>query len=79
MTSVQNNLLHVYAMTHYSFPNSAKGQDLSLISAQKFLLRDKARLRLCRRKGGNQALTREWAVALAPEKVRVNCVNFREC
>ena len=30
-------------------------------------------------KGAITALTREWAVALAPEKIRVNCVIPSEC
>ena len=30
-------------------------------------------------KGAIQALTREWAVALAPENIRVNCVMPAEC
>ncbi|HBJ48177.1 MAG TPA: hypothetical protein DDY69_12760 [Deltaproteobacteria bacterium] len=60
--------------------NPKRSRDVSLISALKFLLRDKAKTSAyAAAKGAISALTREWSVALAPDKIRVNCVIPAEC
>ncbi len=75
MTSVQNNLLHVYAMTHYSLPQLRKGPGSILNLGSKVSVTGQGKTSAyAAAKGAISALTREWAVALAPEKVRVNCV-----
>ena len=80
MTSVQNNLLHVYAMTHYSLPQLRKGQGSILNLGSKVSVTGQGKTSAyAAAKGAISALTREWAVALAPEKVRVNCVIPAEC
>ena len=80
MTSVQNNLLHVYAMTHYSLPQLRKGPGSILNLGSKVSVTGQGKTSAyAAAKGAISSLTREWAVALAPEKVRVNCVIPAEC
>ena len=80
MTSVQNNLLHVYAMTHYALPQIRKGPGCILNLGSKVSVTGQGQTSAyAAAKGAISALTREWAVALAPEKVRVNCVIPAEC
>ena len=80
MTSVQNNLLHVYAMTHYSLPQLRKGTGSIVNLGSKVSVTGQGKTSAyAAAKGAISALTREWAVALAPEKVRVNCVIPAEC
>ena len=80
MTSVQNNLLHVYAMTHYSLPQLRKGPGSILNLGSKVSVTGQGKTSAyAAAKGAISALTREWAVALAPVKVRVNCVIPAEC
>ena len=80
MTSVQNNLLHVYAMTHYSLPQLRKGPGSILNLGSKVSVTGQGQTSAyAAAKGAISALTREWAVALATEKVRVNCVIPAEC
>jgi len=80
MTSVQNNLLHVYAMTHYSLVQLRKGPGSILNLGSKVSVTGQGKTSAyAAAKGAISALTREWAVALAPKKVRVNCVIPAEC
>ncbi|HIE79217.1 MAG TPA: SDR family oxidoreductase, partial [Nitrospinaceae bacterium] len=80
MTSVKNNLLHVYAMTHYALPQIRKGPGCILNLGSKVSVTGQGQTSAyAAAKGAISALTREWAVALAPEKVRVNCVIPAEC
>ena len=80
MTSVQNNLLHVYAMTHYSLPQLRKGAGSILNLGSKVSVTGQGQTSAyAAAKGAISALTREWAVALAPDKIRVNCVIPAEC
>ena len=80
MTSVQNNLLHVYAMTHYSLPQLRKGPGSILNLGSKVSVTGQGKTSAyAAAKGAISALTREWAVAMAPDKIRVNCVIPAEC
>jgi len=80
MTSVQNNLLHVYAMTHYALPQIRKGAGCILNLGSKVSVTGQGQTSAyAAAKGAIGALTREWAVALAPDKIRVNCVIPAEC
>jgi len=80
MTSVQNNLLHVYAMTHYALPQIRKGPGCILNLGSKVSVTGQGKTSAyAAAKGAISALTREWAVALAPDKIRVNCVIPAEC
>ena len=80
MTSVKNNLLHVYAMTHYALPQIRKGPGCILNLGSKVSVTGQGQTSAyAAAKGAISALTREWAVALAPDKIRVNCVIPAEC
>ncbi len=80
MTSVQNNLLHVYAMTHFSLPQLRKGPGCILNLGSKVSVTGQGQTSAyAAAKGAISALTREWAVALATDKIRVNCVIPAEC
>ena len=80
MVSVQNNLLHVYAMTHYALPLIRKGPGCILNLGSKVSVTGQGQTSAyAAAKGAISALTREWAVALATDKIRVNCVIPAEC
>ena len=80
MRSVQNNLLHVYAMTHYALPQLRIGQGCILNLGSKVSVTGQGNTSAyAAAKGAISGLTREWAVALAPDKIRVNCVIPAEC
>ena len=80
MSSVRTNLLHVYAMTHYSLPKLRKSQGCLVNLGSKVSETGQGNTSAyAAAKGAIQALTREWAVALAPENIRVNCVMPAEC
>jgi len=80
MISVQNNLLHVYAMTHYALPQLRKGPGCLVNLGSKVSETGQGHTSAyAAAKGAISGLTREWAVALAPDKIRVNCVIPAEC
>ena len=80
MISVQKNLLHVYAMTHFALPQLRKGSGCILNLGSKVSVTGQGKTSAyAAAKGAISALTREWAVALAPYKIRVNCVIPAEC
>jgi L-fucose dehydrogenase len=78
--SLQRNLLHVFATTHFAVPflKAAKGAIVN-ISSKVSVTGQGHTSGYAAAKGGVNALTREWALALAPEGVRVNCVVPAEC
>lgn len=64
MTSVKNNLLHVYAMTHYALPQIRKGPGCILNLGSKVSVTGQGKTSAyAAAKGAISALTREWAVA----------------
>ena len=80
MNSVRINLLHVYAMTHYSLPQLRNSQGCLVNLGSKVSETGQGNTSAyAAAKGAIQALTREWAVALAPDNIRVNCVMPAEC
>jgi len=80
MNSVRTNLLHVYAMTHYSLPQLRKNNGCLVNIGSKVSETGQGNTSAyAAAKGAIQALTREWAVALAPDNIRVNCVIPAEC
>ncbi len=80
MNSVCTNLLHVYAMTHYSLSQLRKSQGCLVNLGSKVSETGQGNTSAyAAAKGAIQALTREWAVALAPDNIRVNCVMPAEC
>lgn len=80
MESLQRNLFHVYAITHYALPHlrSLEGVIVN-VSSKVTTTGQGATSGYAAAKGGVNALTREWAVALAPDGIRVNCVVPAEC
>lgn len=80
MTSLRKNLFHVFAVTHFAadFLKTSRGAIVNLGS--KVAVTGQGHTSgYAAAKGGVNALTREWAVALAADGVRVNCVAPAEC
>ncbi|MBI3881722.1 MAG: SDR family oxidoreductase [Verrucomicrobia bacterium] len=80
LASLQRNLFHVFAITHFAAPHlkRAKGAVVNVSSKVADTGQGKTS-GYAAAKGGVNALTREWAIALAPDGVRVNCVVPAEC
>ena len=80
MNSVRTNLLHVYAITHYSIPQLRRSKGCIVNLGSKVSETGQGNTSAyAAAKGAIRALTREWAVALAPDNIRVNCVMPAEC
>ena len=80
MVAVRGNLLHVYAMTHYALPKLRKGPGCIVNLGSKVSVTGQGHTSAyAAAKGAITALTREWAVALAADEIRVNCVMPAEC
>ncbi len=80
MASLQRNLLHVFAMTHYAAEALKKGRGAVVNLSSKVAVTGQGLTSgYAAAKGGVNALTREWALAFAPHGVRVNCVVPAEC
>jgi L-fucose dehydrogenase len=75
ITSLERNLHHVYALTQSSLPylKSAKGSILN-ISSKVATTGQGNTSGYAAAKGAVNALTREWALELAPAGVRVNAI-----
>jgi L-fucose dehydrogenase len=73
--SLNQNLLHYYAMAHYALPllKTSKGSIVN-ISSKVALTGQGGTSAYAAAKGAQLALTREWAAELAPYEIRVNCV-----
>jgi L-fucose dehydrogenase len=80
LESIRRNLLHVFSVTHYAAPalKNARGAVVN-ISSKVAVTGQGNTSGYAAAKGGIHALTREWALALAPSGVRVNCVVPAEC
>ena len=73
--SLQQNLVHYYAMTHYALPmlKASRGAIVS-ISSKVALTGQGGTSGYAAAKGAQLALTREWAAELAPLGIRANAV-----
>lgn len=73
--SLQNNLWHYYAMAHYALPalKRSRGSILN-ISSKTAVTGQGGTSGYAASKGGQLALTREWAVELLPYGIRVNAL-----
>jgi L-fucose dehydrogenase len=80
LESLRRNLLHVYALTHFAREAliAARGSIVN-VGSKVAVTGQGGTSGYAAAKGGILALTREWAVALAPRGVRVNCVVPAEC
>ncbi|MBJ6121097.1 SDR family oxidoreductase [Sphingomonas mollis] len=73
--SLDNNLVHYFAMAHHALPHlrATRGAIVN-ISSKTALTGQGNTSAYAAAKGAQLALTREWAVALAPDGIRVNAV-----
>lgn len=80
MASLQRNLFHVFAVTHYARDHlrRSKGAVINL-SSKVSVTGQGGTSGYAAAKGAVNALTREWAIALGKDGVRVNCVVPAEC
>lgn len=75
MTSLQNNLWHYYSMAHYCLPALKQARGAIVNTGSKVALTGQGGTSgYAAAKGAQLALTREWAVELAPYGIRVNAV-----
>jgi L-fucose dehydrogenase len=73
--SLQQNLVHYYAMAHYALPMlKASHGSIVNISSKVALTGQGGTSAYAAAKGAQLALTREWAAELAPHGVRANAV-----
>lgn len=75
VASLQQNLVHYYAMAHYALPmlKASRGSVVN-ISSKVALTGQGGTSAYAAAKGAQLALTREWAAELAPFGVRANAV-----
>ncbi len=80
MASLQKNLFHVFAVTHFAREALIASRGTIVNLGSKVADTGQGHTSgYAAAKGGINALTREWALSLAPEGVRVNCVVPAEC
>src|SRR3954447_12589778 len=73
--SLQKNLIHNYALVHYALPALKSSQGAILNISSKVALTGQGNTSgYAASKGGQLALTREWAAELLPYGIRVNAV-----
>lgn len=73
--SLENNLIHYYVMAHYCEPHLKATRGAIVNVASKTAVTGQGGTSgYCASKGAQLALTREWAVSLLPDGVRVNAV-----
>lgn len=75
LASLQRNLAHYYFMAHYALPSlkAARGSIVN-IASKVALTGQGGTSGYAASKGGQLALTREWAVELLPFGIRVNAI-----
>jgi L-fucose dehydrogenase len=75
LRSIEKNLWHYYAMAHYALPSLKQTRGSILNIASKTALTGQGGTSgYAAAKGGQLALTREWAVELLPYGIRVNAI-----
>jgi L-fucose dehydrogenase len=80
LASLRKNLLHYYEMAHFALPylKQARGPIVNIGSKVAETGQGHTSA-YAAANGGRNALTREWAVELAPYGIRVNAVIVAEC
>jgi L-fucose dehydrogenase len=75
LASIQRNLWHYYSMAHYALPSlkAARGSIVN-IASKTAITGQGGTSGYAASKGGQLALTREWAVELLPFGIRVNAI-----
>ncbi|MBN8246915.1 MAG: SDR family oxidoreductase [Verrucomicrobia bacterium] len=80
LASLRRNLLPAFALTHGARPHLVAAHGAIVNLSSKVATTGQGRTSgYAASKGAIEGLTREWALALAPEGVRVNCVIPAEC
>jgi len=75
MGSLQRNLLHVYALTHYALDALIKSRGFIVnVSSKVAVTGQGGTSGYAAAKGAINSLTREWALDLSKHGIRVNCV-----
>ncbi|WP_423393794.1 SDR family oxidoreductase [Burkholderia sp. LMG 21824] len=75
VASLERNLIHYYVMAHYCVPHLKATRGAIVNIASKTAVTGQGNTSgYCASKGAQLALTREWAVALRDDGVRVNAV-----
>src|SRR5207237_7324379 len=75
LQSLQNNLVHCYALAHYALPSLKRTHGAIVNISSKVALTGQGNTSgYAASKGGQVALTREWAAELLNDGVRVNAV-----
>ncbi len=78
--SLERNLLPAYTLTHFARPHLITRKGAVVNVSSKVASTGQGRTSgYAAAKGAINALTREWAIALGKEGVRVNCVVPAEC
>ncbi|MBM4069504.1 MAG: SDR family oxidoreductase [Planctomycetes bacterium] len=78
--SLRRNLLHFYEMAHFALPELKKTHGAIVNIGSKVAETGQGNTSAyAAANGGRNALTREWAVELAPYGIRVNAVIVAEC
>jgi NAD(P)-dependent dehydrogenase (short-subunit alcohol dehydrogenase family) len=80
MASLKRNLFHVFAVTHFALGALRKSRGAIVNVSSKVAVTGQGHTSgYAAAKGGVNALTREWAAALARDRIRVNAVAPAEC
>jgi L-fucose dehydrogenase len=80
LASLRRNLLHYYEMAHFALPYLKQTRGPIVNISSKVAETGQGRTSAyAAANGGRNALTREWAVELAPHGIRVNAVVVAEC
>lgn len=80
LASLRRNLLPAYALTHFARPHLVAARGAIINVSSKVATTGQGRTSgYAASKGGLEALTREWAVGLGRDGVRVNAVVPAEC
>lgn len=80
VASLHKNLIHYYLMAHYALPHLIKTKGAIVNIGSKTAETGQGNTSAyAASNGGRNALTREWAVELLPQGIRVNAVIVAEC
>jgi L-fucose dehydrogenase len=80
LLSLRRNLLHYYEMAHFALPELKRSRGAIVnIGSKVAETGQRGTSAYAAANGGRNALTREWAVELAPKGIRVNAVIVAEC
>jgi L-fucose dehydrogenase len=80
LASLRKNLIHYYELAHFALPELKKSRGAIVNIGSKVAETGQGGTSAyAAANGGRNALTREWAVELAPYGIRVNAVIVAEC